>query len=259
MDLKDVRCFLLDLDGTFYRGNMMIDGSLEFIDRVLATGREYLFLTNNSSQTADYYVEKLTRMGLKTDRSHVLTSGEATCDKLHALYPGKGAYVVGNRYLIQEFRERGIDVDAEHPDLVVVGFDTEVTYQKLWIACDLIRYGLPYIATHHDINCPTETGFKPDIGAILAYIEASTGKRPDIIIGKPYSGIVEAALHRTGLQPNQLAMVGDRLYTDVATGLQNGMLAIAVLSGETTREMLATSDIVPDLVFDCLGDMVPLL
>ena len=259
MTLNDVRCFLLDMDGTFYLGNELIDGSLDFIEKVLSTGRNYMFLTNNSSHNANFYVEKLARMGLRTDRSHVLTSGEATCEKLKALYPGKKAFVLGNEYLLEEFKEAGVPVDSENPDIVVVGFDTTLDYDKMRRVCDFVRAGLPFIATHPDFNCPTETGFMPDIGAILAFIEASAGRRPDLIVGKPNTGIVEAVLRRTGLRVDQLAIVGDRLYTDIETGLRSGMLSVLVMSGETTERMLAESDIVPDLKFGRLSDMIPML
>lgn len=259
MNLKDVKCFLLDMDGTFYLGGKLIEGSLDFIDRVRATGRDFLFLTNNSSHNASFYVQKLAKMGLGIDRKRVLTSGEATCDKLNALYPGKRVFLLGNEFLAEELGEAGIAVDAEHPDMVVIGFDTTLDYDKLWRACDLVRAGLPYVATHPDFNCPTETGFMPDIGAIMAFIEASTGRRPDLIVGKPHPGIVEAALRRTGLRVDQLAMVGDRLYTDIETGRRSGMLSILVMSGETTEEMLSASETKPDLKFGRLSDMIPLL
>ena len=259
MKLQDVKLFLLDMDGTFYLGDQLIEGSLEFIDRVRATGRDFLFLTNNSSHNAAFYVERLRRMGLEIDRSRVMTSGEATCEKLLELYPGKRAFVLGNEFLLEEFREAGIPVDMENPEIVVIGFDTTLDYAKMRAVCDFVRAGLPYIATHPDFNCPTETGFIPDIGAIMAFIEASTGRRPDLIVGKPHTGIVEAAKRRTGLDCNEMAMVGDRLYTDIETGLRSGMLSILVMSGETTEEMLAKSETVHDLKFDRLADMVELL
>ena len=259
MNISDVKCFLLDMDGTFYLGGELIEGSLEFIDRVLATGRNYMFLTNNSSHNAGFYVEKLRRMGLDTDRSHILTSGEATGEKLKELYPGRRAFVLGNEFLRAEFAEAGIEVDEQCPDIVVAGFDTTLNYEKLRRACDFVRAGLPYIATHPDFNCPTETGFMPDIGAILAFIEASTDRRPDLIVGKPNTGIVEAVLRRTGLGVHALAMVGDRLYTDIETGLRSGMLSVLVMSGETTEAMLAQSATRPDLKFGRLADMIPLL
>ena len=259
MNLQDVKLFLLDMDGTFYLGDRLIDGSLDFIDRVRATGRDFLFLTNNSSHNAAFYVEKLKKMGLVIPREKVMTSGEATCEKLKELYPGKRAFVLGNEFLLEEFAEAGIEVDMQRPEIVVIGFDTTLDYKKLQAVCDFVRAGLPYIATHPDFNCPTETGFMPDIGAIMAFIEASTGRRPDLVVGKPNTGIVEAVLRRTGLKTDELAMVGDRLYTDIETGLRSGMLSILVMSGETTPDMLAAAERKPDLVFDRLADMNALL
>lgn len=255
----DVKLFLLDMDGTFYLGDRLIDGSLSFIDRVQKTGRDFLFLTNNSSHNAAFYVERLHRMGLDVPRSKILTSGEATCEVLSEKYPAKRAYVLGNEYLIEEFHEAGIPVDDANPEIAVIGFDTTLTYEKMRKICDLVRAGLPYIATHPDFNCPTENGFMPDIGAIIAFIEASTGRRPDLIVGKPNTGIVEAAVRRTHIAPAQMAMVGDRLYTDIETGIRSGMLSVLVMSGETTREMLASSATRPDYSFDRLCDMNPLL
>lgn len=259
MTLQDVKCFLLDMDGTFYLGNNLIEGSLDFIEKVRATGRDFLFLTNNSSHNADFYVKRLHGMGLDVPREKILTSGEATADKLNQLYPGKRAFVLGNEYLIEEFTQMGVVVDQENPEIVVIGYDTTLDYKKMTRVCDLVRAGLPYIATHPDFNCPTETGFAPDIGAIMAFIEASAFRRPELIVGKPNTGIVEAALRRTGLKTGEMAMVGDRLYTDIETGLRSGMLSILVMSGETTEEMLAKSETVPDLKFGRLADMIPLL
>ena len=259
MNIQDVRCFLLDMDGTFYLGEKIIPGSLEFIRRVEETGRDFLFLTNNSSHNAAFYVQRLKRMGLEIGREKVLTSGEATAALVKEMYPGKRAFVLGNEFLIEEMREAGVPVDMQNPEIVVAGYDTTLDYKKMTAVCDFVRAGLPYIATHPDFNCPTETGFAPDIGAIMAFIEASTGRRADRVVGKPHTGIVQAALRRTGLSAGQMAMVGDRLYTDIETGLKSGMLSILVLSGETTPQMLAEYPNKPDLVFDRLADMIPLL
>ena len=259
MNIQDVRCFLLDMDGTFYLGENLIPGSLDFIRRVEETGRDFLFLTNNSSHNADFYVQRLARMGLNVGREKVLTSGEATAAVLKEKYPGKRAFVLGNEFLLEEMREAGVTVDQTDPEIVVVGYDTTLDYKKMTAVCDHVRAGLPYIATHPDFNCPTETGFAPDIGAIMAFIEASTGRRADLVVGKPHTGIVQAALKRTGLAVDQLAMVGDRLYTDIETGLKSGMLSILVMSGETTPEMLAAYPNKPDLVFERLAEMIPLL
>lgn len=257
--LSRVKCFLLDMDGTFYLGGNILDGSLSFIDRVRESGRDFLFLTNNSSHNALFYMERLHKMGLDVPREKILTSGEATAAKVARLYPGKRAFVLGNEYLMAELEEAGIAIDQTHPDYVVIGYDTTLNYAKMTAVCDFVRAGLPYVATHPDFNCPTETGFAPDIGAIIEFIHASAFRRPDLIVGKPHSGIVEAALSRTGLTADTLAMVGDRLYTDIETGRKNGMLSILVMTGETTPEMLKTSSIQPDLTFGRLSDMNPYL
>lgn len=257
--IKDVKCFLLDMDGTFYLGERILPGSLDFIKAVEKSGRDFLFLTNNSSHNAGYYVQRLERMGLSVGPEKVLTSTQATAIKVGQLYPGKKAFVLGNDYMHAELEDGGIPIDPENPDIVIIGYDTTLDYKKMTRVCDLVRAGLPYIASHPDFNCPTETGFAPDIGAIIAFIEASAGRRPDLIVGKPHGGIVEAAVARTGLRPDQMAMVGDRLYTDVETGLRHGMLSILVLSGETTAEMAAASKTKPHLTFDRLSDMNELL
>ncbi len=255
--LDNVKCFLLDMDGTFYLGNILLEGSLEFIDAVVKSGRDYLFLTNNSSHNAQHYVKKLAGMGLTVSPEKVLTSGQATASKVRKLYPGKKAFVLGNHFLFEELADGGIEIDQEHPDYVIIGYDTTLDYAKMTAVCDFVRAGLPYVATHPDFNCPTETGFAPDIGAIIAFIEASTGRRPDLIVGKPYGGIVDAALERTGLKNEELAMVGDRLYTDIETGLRHNMTSILVMTGETTEEMRLASETKPDLVYPRLSSMIP--
>lgn len=257
--LRGIRCFMLDMDGTFYLGNQILPGSLDFLDKVEKTGRSVLFLTNNSSKSADYYVEKLKRMQVRAPFLNVLTSGQAAARYCLKNFAGRKAFLLGNHILAGEFEKLGVAVDNEHPDYVVIAFDTELDYAKMTAVCDAVRAGLPYIATHPDYNCPTETGFIPDIGAIIAFIKASTGREPDVIIGKPYSGIVEDALRVTGLQTEELAMCGDRLYTDIATGVNFGMTSILVMSGETTWDDLAKSAVQPHLTFGCLADMIPYL
>ena len=251
--VKDVKCFLLDMDGTFYLGDRILDGSLDFIKAVVDSGRDYLFLTNNSSHNAAHYVKKLAKMGLEVTRDKVLTSGQATAMKVRTMFPGKKAFVLGNSFLFEELREYGIEIDQEHPDYVIIGYDTTLDYAKMTAVCDFVRAGLPYVATHPDFNCPTETGFAPDIGAIMAFIEASAGRRPDLIIGKPYVGIVEAALERTGLKANELAMVGDRLYTDIACALNAGIDGAFVLSGEGKIEDIGRTGIVPTYIYENIG------
>lgn len=166
---------------------------------------------------------------------NVLTSGQAAGHYCLRTYPGQKAFLLGNELLRAELERMGLVIDNEHPDYVLIGYDTTLDYRKNDKSVRPVRAGLPYVATHPDFNCPTETGFAPDIGAIIAFIEASAGRRPDVILGKPYAGIVEEALKLTGLTKQELAMVGDRLYTDIATGLNFGILSILVLTGEASE------------------------
>src|SRR5215203_5107271 len=212
--LAQVRCFLLDMDGTIYLGEKLLEGALEFIDLLHQRGCDYLFLTNNSSKDSQQYVEKITRLGLPISRDKILTSGEATAMHVQARTPGGRVYVVGTSALENEFREHGLLLTDEAPGVAVLGFDTTLTYAKLWTLCDLVRAGVPYIATHPDYNCPTETGFMPDIGATIAFVKASAGREPDLIVGKPNRIIADKAAERTGIPVSDMCMIGDRLYTD---------------------------------------------
>jgi 4-nitrophenyl phosphatase/NagD protein len=251
--LDDVRCFLLDLDGTFYLGNQLLPGAARFLDVVTEQGRQFLFLTNNSSKHGRMYAEKITRLGVPMSPEHIFTSGEATAIRLGQTHPGVKLYVVGTPALEDEFAAHGFSLTDEAPDVVVLGFDTTLTYAKLWKLCDLVRAGLPYIATHPDFNCPTETGYMPDIGAMIAFVKASTGREPDLVIGKPNRSIVDAVSQKTGFPLEQLAMVGDRLYTDIALGKSSGITTVLVLSGETSLADVEKSEFRPDFIFENLG------
>lgn len=253
MDKKDslsqVRCFLLDMDGTFYLGEELLDGALEFIDVLHRQGRDYLFLTNNSSKDSRQYADKFARLGLPISRDKIMTSGEATAMHMRRQNPGARVYVVGTRALENEFYERDFVLTDEMPDFAVLGFDTTLTYAKLWKLCDLVRAGVRYIATHPDYNCPTETGFMPDIGAMIAFVKASTGREPDLIVGKPNSLLVEQAADRLGIPASTMCMIGDRLYTDIALGANANIPTILVLSGETRTNEVASSPFQPNHIF----------
>ena len=257
--LSRVKCCLLDMDGTFYLGDKLIEGSLDFLEALKRTGRTARFLTNNSSKSASVYKKKLEKMGVPEEYRDVMSSGHATVHYCQKAFPGKKCYLLGNPMLTEEMVSMGLDIVEDDPDYVIVAFDTTLDYAKMCKVCDYIREGKPYIATHPDFNCPTETGFIPDMGAIMAFIEASTGRKADVIVGKPHKGIVDEALLRTGFGLEEMAMVGDRLYTDVATGVRHGMQGILVLSGEATMDDVATSDVQPDLIFGKLADMIPYL
>ncbi len=255
MSLAQVRLFLLDMDGTFYLGDRLIDGALDFIQTLREQSRDFLFLTNNSSKNRSQYADKITQLGLTLTPDQVFTSGEATALSLKAHYPGARLFLAGTLALEEEFSRHGLVLSPEQPDVAVLGFDTTLTYQKLWRLCDLVRSGLPYIATHPDLNCPTETGFMPDIGAMIAFVQASTGRSPDVVVGKPNRLIVEAVAQKTGVPLEAIAMIGDRLYTDIALGQTSGITTVLVLSGETRPEDIPASPFRPDYIFDNLGSV----
>ena len=256
-DLRDKRVFLLDMDGTFYLGDRILPGSLQFIEILEKEGKKYLFFTNNSSKNARVYVDKLRGMGCPVGADRIITSGMVTAGFLKREYPGAGVYLMGTSLLAEEMVEAGIRLTEDNPDVAVVGFDTTLTYETLTKVCDFIRGGIPFIATHPDINCPTETGFVPDCGAICAAISLSTGVKPTVL-GKPEAETVRYILARTGCGKNDLIYIGDRLYTDIALG-RHGITTALVLSGETKEEHLAESAIRPDIVADQLIDLGTLL
>ncbi|HCX63894.1 MAG TPA: HAD family hydrolase, partial [Eubacteriaceae bacterium] len=200
--IEDIRCFLLDMDGTIYLGNELIDGAKEFLQEIRNRGGQYRFLTNNSSKNKQAYVEKLNRLGIEATKEDVFTSGDATIFHLKKYTSYQHIFLLGTPSLEEAFREAGFTVYTERDEkveCVVLGFDTTLTYQKLWDACDYVRE-LPYYATHPDFNCPLEGGkFMPDIGAMIAFIEASTGKRPTVI-GKPKEPMLEAILETYQLE-----------------------------------------------------------
>lgn len=257
--LKEMDCFALDMDGTIYLGDQWIDGAQNFLSAVERAGKKYVFLTNNSSKNPDVYIQKLAAMGLHITEGQIVTSGQATIAYLKKHFAQKRVFLLGNELLTEEFLEEGIRLDEEHPEVVVVGFDTSLTYAKMCKVCDLVREGLPYLSTHPDLNCPTETGFIPDAGAIHAFIRASAGRMPDRIIGKPNREIMDYLVERENVDPKRTAMVGDRLYTDVAAGVNNGYTGILVLSGEATMEDVRVSEVEPHLIFSSVKQMIPYL
>jgi 4-nitrophenyl phosphatase len=257
--LSQINFFLLDMDGTFNLGDHLIEGALHFIETLKRQGKDFIFLTNNSSKHRRLYAEKITRLGLPIPEEKVFTSGEATAVYLRDNFRGAAVFVVGTPALEEEFRFHGFDLDKDYPELVVVGFDTTLTYQKLWKLCDYVRAGLPYYATHPDFNCPTETGYMPDIGATIAYVRASTGREPDLVIGKPNRIIVDSLAQKLNLSIDEMAMIGDRLYTDVALGMTSGIMTCLVLSGETQLGDLEGSPFKPTYVFENLGEIADCL
>lgn len=267
--LDKTELFVLDMDGTFYLENDILDGALDFLEAVKRAGKRYIFFTNNSSTSAELYIEKLARMNCNITRDMIMTSGDVMTSYLNTNYPGKKVYLLGTKPLEDSFKAAGINLfnlensDAlanmdQRPDIVVVGFDKTLTFEKLSNACTYIREGALFLATHLDINCPMKGGFIPDCGAICKAIELSTGKEPRFV-GKPFKETVDMVVASTGVPRERIAFVGDRIYTDVATGVKNGTMGVLVLTGETHREDIGKFDCDPDVVFESIKEMGQLL
>lgn len=260
--LKEKTVYLLDMDGTIYLGDELIDGSMKFLETIKKKGKRYIFLTNNSSKNKKIYVDKLSNLGIQASEEEVFTSGEATTMYLKKLKEGAKVYLLGTKALEEEFEKEGFILEKERHkniDYVVLGFDTTLTYEKLWAACEYISEGVEYIATHPDFNCPLPNDkFMPDAGAMAAFIQASTGKSPKVI-GKPNKEIIESIESKYGIKKEDMIMVGDRLYTDIKTGENAGITSVLVYSGETKKADYGNSEIRADYVFNSVKDMIGLL
>ncbi len=251
-DLKQKKLFLLDMDGTIYLDNDLFDGTLEFLDYVRSIGGRFLFLTNNSSKSADKYVEKLARLGIASCKEDFLTSVFAAALYLKKHYADKKHYVFGTESFLSELADAGLDVtDTLSDDIgcLVMGFDTELTFQKLEDACILLGRGVPYIAANPDLTCPTWYGYVPDCGSIAQALFNATKRMPKFI-GKPEPEMALLALERTGFNKNETILLGDRLYTDIACAVNAGISSALMLSGEATMKDYDESPVKPDFVFE---------
>lgn len=260
--LRSIRLYLFDMDGTLYLGDRLYDFTLELLETIKATGRRYLFMTNNSSKSVEDYIKKLAKLGIQATREDFITSSQATAYYLKEYYPNHRLYVCGTNSLKKELEREGFVVTEclEDVDCVVMGFDTELTFKKLEDVSKLLltRKDLPYIATNPDYVCPTEFGSVPDCGSVCDMIFNATGKRP-VVIGKPSPLMPQLAMARLGYRKEETAVVGDRIYTDVKSGLNAGITGILVLSGETTPEILAKSEDKPHLVLQDASAIVKAL
>ena len=250
--LGEKRLFLLDMDGTIYLDKTLFPGTIPFLQAVRERGGRYLFLTNNSSKSVDAYIEKLGGMVIAAAREDFLTSVDALIADLAGRPPYKLCYVFGTGSFRSQLRQAGIPVTdrlEDGVDCLLIGFDTELTFQKLEDACILLNRGVDFIATNPDWVCPTWYGSVPDCGSVCEMLYRATGRRPRVI-GKPQPAMARLAMERTGFATAQTLMVGDRLYTDIASGVNAGVDTAFVLSGEGTREDLESNEIRPTWVFD---------
>ncbi len=268
--LSAKKLFVFDMDGTIYLGGVPFPFAIRFLKNLRENGQRVLFFTNNASHSKKFYYAKLARLGFDPRDGEIMTSGDVTAAFLTRNRPGKSVYLLGTPELWDEFNRAGVPMicdrqgKCENPDgqadIVVTSFDTTLTYEKLTLACDFIRRGAEYLSTHPDFNCPTETGFIPDSGAIAAAVTASTGAVPTYF-GKPYPETAEMICEITGVNREDMCIFGDRLYTDIATGKKHGITAALVLTGESTRADAEAAEpaMQPDMIFDSLGEVDELL
>lgn len=261
--LKSVRHLALDMDGTIYRGSTVFDFTRPFLERMRNLGIGYTFLTNNSSKSVADYVETLARMGINADQDQVFTSTGCAVYYLRQVLPDvKRLYVLGTPSLQGELVAAGFIVvgDQEEPEAVLVGFDTALIYPRLCKAAWWVKQGKPFIATHPDRICPTDQPtLLVDCGAVCACIESATAQSPQAVLGKPDPWMLRGILDRHGLQPQELAMVGDRLYTDMVMARRAGALSVLVLTGEATVSDTLHLHEPPDVIIPSLRELGELL
>ncbi len=259
--LNHIECFIFDLDGTIYCGDSLFEGVHEVFAELQNHKKKCVFLTNNSSKSGETYVEKLLNMGFSwVQKKHIITSGDILIDYAHS-QNFKHVVVVGNHDFTNQWEQDGFDIVTEkntNVDAVIIGFDTDVTYKKLELATHYARKGIPLLATNEDVVCPMpQNEYIPDCGAITALIERASGKRATYF-GKPQLSAVSYINKYLHLAPNQLCMIGDRLYTDIKMG-EHGLTTILVLSGETKREHLTNSNTQPTIVCNSVRDICSML
>jgi NagD protein len=264
--LAKLRHLALDLDGTLYLGKKLLDCTLPFLHLLAERGIGRTFFTNNSSRSTQQYVHKLNALGIEATQAYVYRSTASTIDFLRRDHSDvKRIFVLGTPGLAAEFVEAGFEVVAKsssrsEPDAVIVGFDTTLTYPRVCEAAYWLSKGKLFIATHCDLTCPTdEQTILPDCGAICRMLSAAVAREPDAVLGKPHPIMLEGVIRRHHLMPDELAVVGDRLYTDVAMAHSAGAMGILVLSGETTREQVEGAKEKPDLVVSDVGELARML
>ncbi len=258
MDLNHIQLFLFDMDGTLCIGNTPFDFAVPLLDALKQKGKRCLFMTNNSSKSVSAYVEKFRNMGIAAEYQDFVTSSQATALYLKEHYPNAKLYVCGTQSLKDELAQNGFTVtsDTDEATCIIMGFDTELTFQKLLdVSRMLCTRDIPYIATNPDYVCPMEFGAVPDCGSICDILFAAAGKKP-LFIGKPTPAMPQMAMKMMGCTPDETAVVGDRIYTDIKSGLNAGCKTILVMSGETTYEMLEKSQDKPDVVLSNAGEIL---
>ena len=253
-DLEHIEAIFLDLDGTIYMGDNLIEGAIDFLNRIEDRGIKRYFLSNNSSKSVNQYLTKLEKMGIPVSKEEVLLSTHDLLSWLK-LENISETYLVGTEGMRMMLEEVGINTDSEDPQFVVLGYDTEITYEKLTKGSIYLQKGVPLGVSHPDMVCPSPDGGLPDTGAYMALFEATTGVVPTHICGKPNPGMILHKINELNLDLDACAMVGDRLYTDMEMADRAGVHGILVLSGEATRDDAEKAPQQPSLIIDSVSSL----
>ena len=252
--LRGIRHVALDMDGTIYMGSTLFPFTIPFLERLKQMGITYSFLTNNPSRSIDAYLQKLEHMGIHATEKEIYNTTIATIDYIHSHYPeARKLFLLGTPSMTEQFLKAGFISTADDPDdvpdIVVAAFDMTLTYSRACRAAWWIKQGLPYIATNPDFGCPTnERTILVDWGSICRMLETAGGRKPDITLGKPDPNMLLGIQQQMGLRAEEICMVGDRIYTDIAMAHNAGAVGCLVLSGETTMEVAREAPRQPELI-----------
>lgn len=261
-DLLNKKMFLFDMDGTIYEEDRIFDGTIDLLNLIKERGGRYIFITNNSSKSVVDYIDKVAKMGIKATEEDFFTSSQATALFFKKKYPNDLIYCQGTRSLIAELRSKGLNVTEKQEDgikVVLTGFDTELNFEKLRNTCQILtERDVDYYATNPDLVCPVSFGFVPDNGSVAIMIKNATGKYPTFI-GKPETMMVDICCEKFGVSKDDAVIIGDRLYTDIQTGINAKMANICVLTGEATLKDIEEGDIKPMYVFESVRVLHDLL
>lgn len=249
--MKDYDGYLIDLDGTMYRGEERIDAAVDFVKRLWHDHLPYMFVTNNASKTREQVARKLQSYDIPATKDNVLTSGIAAANDL-ATKPDRRVYIIGEKGLVEPIREKGMTVDEQSPDVVVIGMDRGLTYEKLATGCRAIQHGAAFISTNADSAVPSESGLLPGNGSLTAVLTAVTGENPKFI-GKPEPVMIEQALSSLGTQKARTLMVGDNYETDILAGIRAGIDTLLVHTGVTSPDGLRHYEIQPTYSLNSLA------
>ena len=265
--LKNCELFLFDLDGTLYLGDNILPGAIELMEDLPNLGKKYIYLTNNSSRAGSDYITRLNRLGFPCEKENVFTSSMATAIYLNQNHPGASVYLAGTKAFYNELISYGINLvndeyghtTADTVDVVVQGFDTELTYEKLDRACHFLRRGSVFIEANPDWVCPMPNDeVLPDCGSICSLLTASSGVEP-ITIGKPNRNMIDVISKMTGIPNSLICAVGDRLYTDIAVAQNAEAISVLVLSGETSKQMADEAERQPDYILENVAELHKIL